>query len=79
MGQPTVMLALACCVTVLPTAYSKDETPADSDTVPVAFAHGGKFKMLYDCRQRPQSVLLHQVAFTFEPLRDVAVDDDDTT
>jgi hypothetical protein len=59
MGQPTVMLALACCVTVLPTAYSKDETPADSDTVPVAFAHGGKFKMLYDCRQRPQSVLLH--------------------
>ena len=25
---------------------------------PLAFAHGGKFKMLYDCRQRPQSVYL---------------------
>ena len=25
---------------------------------PLAFAHGGKFKMLYDCRQRPQSVFL---------------------
>lgn len=24
----------------------------------MAFAHGGKFKMLYDCRQRPQSVFL---------------------
>ncbi len=35
------------------------QQPEVSKTAVVAFAHGGKFKMLYDARQRPQSVLLH--------------------
>jgi hypothetical protein len=57
--QATIIFAVICYVTVHPTAHSKDKSPAPTETAAVAFDQGGKFKMLYDCRQRPQSVLLH--------------------
>ncbi|MBT5845357.1 MAG: hypothetical protein HOH86_02030, partial [Verrucomicrobiales bacterium] len=43
-----LLFCLIFCVFVSQTTYA----------APLAFAHGGKFKMLYDCRQRPQSVFL---------------------
>lgn len=55
-------VCVICWVSVLSLAYG-EESPAESGAVPVAFAHGGKFKMLYDCRQRPQSILLHDSLF----------------
>ena len=56
MGRIT-LLGLVCCVSVS-AARAEDGPQADINAIPMAFAHGGKFKMLYDCRQRPQSVLL---------------------
>ena len=44
-----LLLCLTFCVFVSQTTYAAT----------MAFAHGGKFKMLYDCRQRPQSVYLN--------------------
>ncbi|MDA8562908.1 BNR repeat-containing protein [Mariniblastus sp.] len=38
-------------------------TAVGSGAKAVEFASGGKFKMLYDCRQRPQSVLIHSRLF----------------
>lgn len=38
-------------------------TAAEPTTNAVAFADGGKFKMLYDARQRPQSVLINGEVF----------------
>lgn len=52
-------LCLACCMSVFPAAFGEERPHAIPDAVPTAFASDGKFKMLYDCRQRPQSVLLH--------------------
>lgn len=58
MGRSTILIGLVCCASVLTTAAYSQDRP-QTDAAPVAFAHGGKFKMLYDCRQRPQSVLLN--------------------
>ena len=58
MGRLTLLLSVAFSAAVLPRVFCEDQSPTRTGTVITAFAHGGKFKMLYDCRQRPQSVLL---------------------
>ncbi len=40
------------------TGSSAEEAGVPAQTAPIEFAEGGKFKMLYDARQRPQAVLL---------------------
>lgn len=51
------LLLSICCLFALSAVFDEHRSQAETDLV--AFAHGGKFKMLYDGRQRPQSVLLH--------------------
>lgn len=58
-----LLLALVCCVPMSFTASGEDGRPSRITTVPIAFGRGGKLKMLYDCRQRPQSVLLQGRVF----------------
>jgi hypothetical protein len=58
MERLTLLLCLIGCP-VLPAAYGDDQSQTQITSTPLAFAHGGKLKMLYDCRQRPQSVLLN--------------------
>jgi len=53
------LLTLVCCVSVSATAYGEDGPRTKAGTVPMVFGHGGQIKMLYDRRQRPQSVYLH--------------------
>ncbi len=61
MERLIVWLSLVFCVVVFTTARGEDRSQAVPDATLLAFADGGKFKMLYDGRQRPQSVLLHVV------------------
>jgi hypothetical protein len=53
-----LLLSLACCVSFFSAAYSEDRSRTVTGTAPMAFGHGGQIKMLYDRRQRPQSVYL---------------------
>ncbi len=53
------LLTLVCCVSVPLTAYGDDELKAKAGRAPAAFGYGGQIKMLYDRRQRPQAVYLH--------------------
>jgi hypothetical protein len=57
-----LLCSLTCCVAVASAAYGENapgkNAPPNNAPVPVAFAGGGRFKMLYDARQRPQSVHL---------------------
>jgi arylsulfatase A-like enzyme len=53
-----LLCSLACCIAIASATCGENASPTDA-TVPMAFGHHGKFKMLYDARQRPQSVLLH--------------------
>ena len=57
-----LLCSLVCCVAVAAAAFGEDapdkKSPPNDAPVPIAFASGGKFKMLYDARQRPQSVYL---------------------
>jgi hypothetical protein len=59
MERLLVRLSLVFCVVVFTTARGEDRSQTVPDATPLAFADGGKFKMLYDGRQRPQSVLLN--------------------
>ena len=52
-------MGLAVCAFVLSTVSGQVRLTTGTWNEPVAFASGGKFKMLYDCRQRPQSVYLN--------------------
>jgi hypothetical protein len=54
-----LLLSLVCCVPVSPAAYGEDGPRTKAGTPPLAFGHGGQIKMLYDRRQRPQAVYLH--------------------
>jgi hypothetical protein len=51
-------LILIGCLPISLPANVEGQPQAKLDTTTVAFARGGKFKMLYDCRQRPQALLL---------------------
>ncbi len=62
MERLILILGLVCSQCVA-TACGEDQSQTATSTIPVAFADGGKFKMLYDCRQRPQSVLLKDRLF----------------
>lgn len=57
-----IILSLACCVAVVSAVFGEDaaddKKAPNSELAPMAFASGGKFKVLYDARQRPQSVYL---------------------
>ena len=57
MHKLAVLLALVCGTSCVLSARGDDSTLPPSGAV--AFADRGKIKMLYDCRQRPQSVLLN--------------------
>ncbi|MFP6670270.1 MAG: hypothetical protein VB857_02550, partial [Pirellulaceae bacterium] len=56
--QFLLLLCLGLCLPALSTTNAQAQPATATHITAVAFAHGGKFKMLYDCRQRPQSVLL---------------------
>lgn len=58
-----LLLCLTCCMSVSSAAFSEDHPQTETGTISRVFAHGGKFKMLYDVRQRPQSVLLQSRLF----------------
>jgi hypothetical protein len=58
MERLILLLCLMSCA-LLPAASGEDQLRTGIRAIPLAFAHGGKFKMLYDCRLRPQSVLLN--------------------
>lgn len=60
MARLILLFYLVGCYIVPLIGYSQEQASTESEVVPVPFAHGGKFKMLYDCRQRPQSVLLNE-------------------
>ena len=63
MERPSLSLSLLLCAFVSSSAYAEQQLPTSTDANTVAFARGGKFKMLYDARQRPQSVLLNERLF----------------
>ena len=55
MKRFSVLLGLACCLAS--SAVTSAQSPQGAANTPaMAFAEGGKFKMLYDCRQRPISM-----------------------
>jgi hypothetical protein len=59
--RPLISLfCVASCLLILVSREVQAQGGLDAkfDSAPIAFAQGGKFKMLYDCRQRPQSVFL---------------------
>ncbi len=58
MGRFLRPLSLCCFAFAFAAVHAEESSPRSGGT-PLAFASGGKFKMLYDCRQRPQSVLFH--------------------
>ena len=60
--RPLTLLWLVCCV-LISAVGGEDGPPAGNGAIPMPFAEGGKFKMLYDCRQRPQSVLLNDILY----------------
>jgi hypothetical protein len=59
MKRLTLLLCMTYCVSVLPAACGEDGPQTGSGTAPMAFGHGGQIKMLYDRRQRPPSIYLH--------------------
>ena len=59
MERLILRLCFVSCLSVVSAAYGDDPPQREIRTDPMPFARGGKFKMLYDARQRPQSVLLH--------------------
>jgi hypothetical protein len=61
MGRST-LLCLAFCMSTS-AVWAEDRPQIETSAIPMAFADGGKLKMLYDCRQRPQSVLLKDKLF----------------
>jgi hypothetical protein len=54
--QVTFFLAMG--LLSLPYVASAEMAPAVGQTAPIRFADAGKFKMLYDARQRPQAIFL---------------------
>ena len=52
-------LCLTLCLATWSTITAQQPQELAAGKRPIAFADGGKFKMLYDCRQRPQSVLVN--------------------
>ncbi len=52
-------LCLTLCLATWSRTTAQQPQELAAGKRPIAFAHGGKFKMLYDCRQRPQSVLVN--------------------
>ena len=58
-----VAVVLALSLLMSPANASANEPADEPAPVPLVFADGGKLKMLYDARQRPQSVCLHGRVF----------------
>lgn len=58
MERRTLLSCLIVNAILLPHAFCEDLSGARTRSSVQAFGHAGKFKMLYDFRQRPQSVLL---------------------
>jgi hypothetical protein len=52
-----LLCLLTCCVAIASAACGQNAQSTNARG-PMAFAGGGKFKMLYDARQRPQSVYM---------------------
>ncbi len=59
MGHFSRPLFLCVFAFLLAPVHADESASFGTGETPLAFARGGKFKMLYDARQRPQSVLLH--------------------
>ena len=59
MNRFSLLLCLASCISVVLTANSEDHSQADTSATVMPFGQDGQIKMLYDCRQRPQSVFLN--------------------
>lgn len=54
-----LLFCLVCCVSVSPAVYGADGPRTKAGMTSMAFGLGGQIKMLYDRRQRPQAVYLH--------------------
>ena len=53
------LLSLICLVLLTATGRGEHQRKREANQAPVAFGEGGQVKMLYDRRQRPQSVYLN--------------------